>query len=63
MSWVRVCANLNKERVKQLDGFIIKPVSRAQVLDAILEYTLRSPEFLQAIVNNEQEKINRKIAI
>ena len=60
---MRVSANLNKERVKQFDSFIIAPVSRSQVIDAIIEYTLKSPEFLKAIVNNEQDKINRLIEI
>jgi metal-responsive CopG/Arc/MetJ family transcriptional regulator len=63
MSMMRVSANLNKERVKQFDSFIIAPVSRSQVIDAIIEYTLKSPEFLKAIVNNEQDKINRLIEI
>ena len=56
-----VSANLSKENIEQLDGFIELPVSRSQVLDALLSYALKSPEFLKAIINNELEKINNKI--
>ena len=58
---MRVSAIIDKERVKQLDSFIEKPVSRSQVLDAIIEYCLKSPDFLRAIINHEQDKINTKI--
>ena len=61
MSWVRVSSVCNKDRIKQLDAIIIPPVSRSQVIDALLEYSLKSPEFLKALINNELEKINAKI--
>lgn len=57
-----VSAHYKESRIRELDGFIEFPVSRSQVLDAILEYVLRSPEFLKQIINHEQEKINVKIA-
>ena len=56
-----VSAHMKKENVKQLDSFIEFPVSRSQVLDAIVEYCLKSPEFLKQIINHELEKINVKI--
>ena len=56
-----VSAHMKKENIKQLDSFIEFPVSRSQVLDAILEYCLKSPEFLKDIINREQEKIDAKI--
>ena len=59
--WIRVNTCINKERVKQLDQLIKFPVSRSQVLDAILEYCLKSPEFLRSIIEHEQEKINARI--
>ena len=61
MDWVRVNAVINRDRVKQLDSLIEFPVSRSQVIDAILEYSLRSPEFIKAIIDNEREKIERMI--
>lgn len=61
MEWLRVSAVCKKENIKQLDGFIVFPVSRSQIIDALIEYSLRSPEFLQALINNELEKINVKI--
>lgn len=61
MSWIRVSAVCNKERIKQLDDFIKPPVSRSQVIDAIIEYVLKSPDFLKQIINHEQEKIETKI--
>ena len=61
VDWIRIGANLNRSRINQLDSLIKYPVSRSQVLDAILEYCLKSPEFLQAIINNEQDKINARI--
>ena len=56
-----VSAHMKKENIKQLDSFIEFPVSRSQVLDAIVEYCLKSPEFLKDIINREQEKIDAKI--
>ena len=56
-----VSAHMKKENIKQLDSFIEFPVSRSQVLDAIVEYCLKSPEFLKQIINLEQDKINAKI--
>ena len=56
-----VSANLSKENITQLDSLIELPVSRSQVLDALLSYALKSPEFLKALINNELEKINSKI--
>ena len=57
-----VSAHYNKERIKQLDQFIKFPVSRSQVLNAILSKVLESPEYLNDIINHEREKIERKIA-
>lgn len=57
-----VSAVYDKDNIKQLDGFIVPPVSRSQVLNALLKQALRSPEFLLDLINNEQEKINSKIA-
>ena len=58
-----VSAYCNKEKIKQLDSYIKSPVSRSQVFDAMIEYVLKSPEFLHALINNELEKINAKIGI
>ena len=56
-----VSAYCSKEKIKQLDSYIKSPVSRSQVFDAMIEYVLRSPEFLHALINNELEKIENKI--
>uniref|UniRef100_A0AAT9JGC7 ORF21 n=1 Tax=Nitrosopumilaceae spindle-shaped virus TaxID=3065433 RepID=A0AAT9JGC7_9VIRU len=57
-----VSAVYDKDNIKELDGFIKAPVSRSQVLNALLKQALRSPEFLKDLINSEQEKINSKIA-
>lgn len=56
-----VSAVYDKENITQLDGFIKFPVSRSQVLNALLKQALRSPEFLQDLINNEQERITNMI--
>ena len=61
MPMIIVSAYCSKEKIKQLDSFIKSPVSRSQVFDAMIEYVLKSPEFLHALINNELEKINVKI--
>lgn len=57
-----VSGHYQKEYIEQLDALIKFPVSRSQVLNAILKKVLESPDFLQQIINHEQEKIERKIA-
>ena len=58
-----VSAVYDKDNITQLDGFIKFPVSRSQVLNALLKQALRSPEFLQDLINSEREKIESKISI
>lgn len=57
-----VSAHYDKNNIKMLDQVIKFPVSRSQVLNAILAKVLENPDYLNAIINHEQEKIERKIA-
>lgn len=58
-----VSAHYDKELIKQLDSVIKFPVSRSQVLNAILSKILENPDYLNQIINHEREKIERKIGV
>lgn len=53
--------NVNADNLKILDQYVIAPCSRSDVIDEIIAYVIKSPEFLKSLVDNKLEQIKNSI--
>lgn len=62
MARVRTSMNIEENILKQLDALIIAPVSRSDVLNALLQYILQQPDMITHLVKCELREIEYRIA-
>lgn len=53
--------NLEEDFISRLDQFVIRPTSRSDILNDLIQYALDNEPYLTAIVNNKLDSIKSHV--